>query len=516
MSFGTRVSLGCAATLLLLAGSARAGGDGILVLQDGRIFDGLELERGEGGVTVRYEHGEVLVADALILDAIIADQPSWEPETAEEREKAEKGLVPFEGKWISQKRRDQLIAERIEERRAQVEDMKAHRLWRNRHQQETKHFNFEYTVPEHLFAPFIERMEAYFKAFAKEWRVKQPRDLGRLTVCFYNDRGHFQQVSGAGYGVLGYFRFVEPLELNFFFDRLDLPLTAEVMYHETNHYLQKLIDVGFSYPHFPGESLAEYYGASHYDPDTKKFETGLILEGRLVEVQRDLMSGEKLGLEKLITTEGMYQHYTWGWTLVHFLMSTPATEKRFKKFMLALPQDKDVKRVGQFGSLKTVRAEEVWRVFRDRMGLKEEEDVEALEAAWHAYVEDQLQLVSYRGLERAAVSASRAGMKIKAQRLFQEAVDGGTENPLTFHRFAQLLDRESESAQAREMWERAIALDPLGASYYLGLGKMLHDDGEEEEGLRFMRLAVEIDPDVISWGFDAKLRKELESADAGD
>ena len=295
MSASPRRWMGFALACLFVSSSALAGGSNvgndILVLQDGRIFDGLTLEHAEGGLTIHYEHGDVHVPDELILDATFEDQQHWEPRTEEEREKFEKGLVPYEGKWITLKRRDQLIERRIEERREQIEDMKAHRLWRNRHEVPTKHFSFEFTVPEHLFAPFRDKMEAYFSSFAKDWRVKQPRDLGRLTVCFYNDREHFQQVSGASYGVLGYFRFVEPLELNFFFDRLDLELTEEVMYHETNHYLQKLIDVDFSYPHFPGESLAEYYGASHYDPETKKFTTGHVLEGRLAEVQRDVMAG---------------------------------------------------------------------------------------------------------------------------------------------------------------------------------------------------------------------------------
>lgn len=505
---------------LVVAGTALAQSDespgrDILVLLDGRIFDGLHMERAEGGVTIHYEHGDVFAPDELVLDAVIANQASWVPKTEEEKEKFEKGLVPYEGKWMSIKRREAEIEKRIEERLAQVEDMKQHRFWRNRHERKTKHFNFEFTVPEHLFDPFIDRMEAYFSAFAKDWKVKQPRDLGRLTVCFYNDREHFQQVSGASYGVLGYFRFVEPLELDFYFDRLDLALTEEVMYHETNHYLQKLIDVDFSYPHFPGESLAEYYAASHYDPETKKFTTGHVLEGRLAEVQRDVLADDMMGLRKLITTEGMYDHYTWGWTLVHFLMSEKDTAKRFKKFILALPHDKDVKRVGQFGRLKTVEATEVLRVFMDRMGLDEEEDLAKMEQAWHTYVREKLEFVSYRGLERAAVSASRNGMKIKAKRLFQEAIDGGTTSPLTFHRFAQLLDREGESSDAKEMWEKAIEIDPLGAQYYLAIGKMLHDDGEEAKGLEWMHLALDIDEDVISWGFDKKLREQLEEEREG-
>ena len=113
-------------------------------------------------------------------------------------------------------------------------------------------------------------MEAYFKAFAKDWKVRQPKDLGRLKVCFYIDRDDFMQIGGVSGGVLAYFRFVKPLELNFFYDRLDPALTEQVMYHEANHYLQYLLNPEFNMPHFPGEALAEYYGASVYDPEDEE------------------------------------------------------------------------------------------------------------------------------------------------------------------------------------------------------------------------------------------------------
>src|SRR5690606_28461218 len=121
---------------------------------------------------------------------------------------------------------------------------------------------------------------------------------------FYTDYQQFLQVSGASFGVLGYFRFVTPMDLNFFYDRTDVRFIEEVMYHETNHYLQKLLAIDFKMPHFPGESLAEFYGASDYDLETRKFSTGLVLEGRLNEVKQDLIEGEVWGLQKLVSTEG--------------------------------------------------------------------------------------------------------------------------------------------------------------------------------------------------------------------
>src|SRR5439155_8552115 len=136
----------------------------------------------------------------------------------------------------------------------------------------------------------------------------------------------------------------KPWDLNTYYDRLDNEVAKHVLYHEANHYLQLLVDVNFAVPHFPGESLAEYYGASHWEPETRKFVVGLIQEGRLCEIQTDIDSGEKMPLDKLILTDGSYKHYTWGWSLVHFLMNDPRYADKFQKFFLALSHGKNVRR----------------------------------------------------------------------------------------------------------------------------------------------------------------------------
>ena len=50
---------------------------------------------------------------------------------------------------------------------------------------------------------------------------------------------------------------MNPIELNFYFDRNDRALTFDVMFHETNHYLTHLLDHEFNYPLWINESLAE-------------------------------------------------------------------------------------------------------------------------------------------------------------------------------------------------------------------------------------------------------------------
>jgi len=482
----------CLFVLFLNAAASRAD---ILCLNDGRILTGPPMERKDGGVEVRFENGTVFVPDSLIMEAIVAGIADFIPTTDFEKKQVEKGLVPYQGRWVSPAKRDREVKKRLEKQRAAIAEEEAYRVWRNRRCEKTKHFEFEYTVPQHIYEHVRDLMETDFKSFAGEWNIRQPKKHGRLKVCFYKDREKFAQIGGAP-GAAGYFRYSFPMELNFYYDRFDPEFTEDVMFHETNHYLTKLIDLDFHFPHFPGESLAEYYGASDYDTESKRIITGLIQEGRLIQIQDDITVGNMMTLKKLIQTERMYQHYNWGWSLVHFLMNDPRYQKKFQKFVIGLAKGKDVDRISA-GDLEMVRGTEIYRAFKKYMGLKKEEDVTRLEEEWYEYVIKELELVSVRGKEKAAVDAMNTNppRSIRAKRLFREAIDEGSENPLTFHKYAELLDKEDEHGEAVRMWQRAIALDPLNPHFHGQLGSALAEHGNRDEGARLMQLAIEIDPE---------------------
>jgi tetratricopeptide (TPR) repeat protein len=482
----------------------------ILLLKDGRIFDQLNIERTADGILVHYKTADIAVPLVFIEDVLLfgEEHAPFEPTTEEERTRVEEGLIPFEGKWVKPQVRDQAIQKRVATQRALVEEIDAHSVWRNRYQVKTKYFNFEHTIPPFVFDHYRELMEAYFGEFCKEWKVKPQKGYAadlketRLLVCFYNDRELFHQVSGAGSSVLGYFRYVKPLELDIYYDRLDPQLTAEVMFHEANHYLQKLINVEFSYPHWPGEALAEYYGASQWDPVAKKLHSGLVLEGRLTEVNTDIAKGEWMSLDKMLSTE-MYQHYTWGWTFVHFLMNDSRYEKKFRKFYTGLANDKKVSRVAVgVDNLKTVRQEDVKAVLLDYLDVDTEEEFLQLESDWHAYVREELKVTSTHGLEKAAENANRYNRPIRAKRLYEEAIAAGGASALAYHRFAELLangslpskDSEENWIAAQKHWATAIEMSPMTGEYYFALGMALRDHGQRDEGMRLMQIAAEIDP----------------------
>lgn len=485
------------AVLAAALGAAPAAAD-VLVLRDGRVFQEQTLARVEGGVEVRFPSGKVFVADALVHLALIEGEADFTPTTDEERAKAAEGLVPFEGAWIQQKRRDDLLAKRIAARKAEVADNLAHREWKDRRIVETKTFRFEYTVPQHVFEGYRDRMEAYYQVFAKDWKIR-PSKLGKLPVCFYASPKEFYRTAGVGYGVLAYFRFVEPYELNLYYERLDETLTEQVLYHEANHFLQKLIDEDFKYPHWPGEALAEYYGASLWDPEKKKLTVGLIQEGRLAEIQADVAGGEWMSLDELLG-EDKYEHYTWGWALVYFLMNDTQHQPAFKRFFTGLASGRDVRRTPMSYGLSTVEPSDVAAALKKYLGIQGDKEWRDLERDWHRYIEDELLTqTSKRSLEKGALKSLSTGRKLRAKRLFEEAIAAGSTDPQLYHKYAQLLESD-DKGKAIEMWRKAIELAPLTGDYWFGLGHA-HEAKDKAEAERLKKLAHEIDPELDADSF---------------
>jgi hypothetical protein len=502
-----RALLGLAVLACALA-SARADDD-ILCLKDGRIVVGPKMTRVQGGVELQYKSGKVLVGDDLIQDAVLAEDLKIAPKTDEEKEKTNQGFVHFEGKWLTPKQRDEVIQKRVLDHKKVLEEMRAHGEWRNRYVEDGKYFHFEYTVPKRIFEPYKEAMEAYFAEFAKTWKIAQPKGGFRLPVSFFSDEQSFLQIGGVPKGVLGYF---DPTrkDLNIFYERHYPGLSEDVMFHEANHYLQSLVEPNFWIPHFPGESMAEYYGASSWDPVKKKFSVGLMQEGRLCQIESDVAGGETMSLVKLVSTEGLFEHYTWGWSLVHFLMSDSKYAAKFQKFFRALPEAKGVQRqnAGNNGEMYTIRQEDVFTIFQREMGLKDADAVRKMDAEWHDYVTSKLGLVTVYGYERAGLLAKQEKRPIRATRLLKTAIEKGSKNALVYKALGQIYADDGKLDEAKKTWKKGIELDPLDADLYAAMSRALKRP-EKEESARLRLLALEL-------GADDPFLQASETADEGE
>lgn len=484
-----------AAALLLSLATPHAAAD-TLLLKDGRTVECKKATKTDDGRwRLTYENGEILVAADLVKDALTTDAAgAYEPKDDVEKEKLAKGLVPFDGKWVPKSERDAALARRAAEAKKRIDEAKAHREWRNRYKAKTANFEFEYTIPPDIAKGYMDLMETYYAFFTKQFNVARP-PKEKLKVCFYHDYDTFLEVSGASYGVLAYYRFVPPRELNFYYDRLRPDETVAIMFHEAQHYLSHLFDLKFNMPHNFGEAFAEYYGGSAWDPAKKAMTTGGLQEGRLTEVQTDIQGGERKSLEKFLRGELGYDDYTWGWTFVHFMMETPKYRPKFLKLYRALPDAKDIARTTE-GDYSTVKGEEMLKAFKKYLGV---EDLAALEKEWWDHIDKRLKAETVVGFEEAAFAALNTGQSLRAKRFFGLAVDKGSRNPTLYLRYGNLV-RGDDNAKAADLYRKGLELDPLNPALWTALGRLtrtLGGDENEAAGVKYIKLAAEIDPDSV-------------------
>ncbi len=494
-SFG---SVAVTAAVVAFACVVVASAQDAVQLTDGRFVTGPPMTRTPNGVVIHYKNGDVTIPKTLVREAAVSKVEGVEPDKAspEAAEKIAQGLVNFEGKWLKKDQVDKIIEGRKIGRTKKIKEAMDHREWRNRYTSQTENFAFEYTIDQEVMKGYSELMEVYFKRFTKEWKITRPAGMGKLKVCFYHDEDTFHQVGGASPGVLGYFKFVKPEELNFFYDRTDEELTMAVMFHETNHYLTHLIDPTFQYPIWINESLAEYYGASKWDPKTKTMDIGRIQDGRLAVIQDHILGDNWQKLDALMRLKhGEFDanHYAWGWSFVHYLMSNKKYAEKFKAFYIALAKEKGIKRSSE-GQFKTVEPDEVQRVLMQYLGVK---DIATLEKEWHEYIKS-LKQTSAHGLAEAGELFLMFDAPLKAQKFLKQAIEKGDDNAKTWFNLARTYSRKSKYDEAADAMKKAIERDPLNGLFYLEAaraeqGKANHSS--TDESTRLKQLALEVEPD---------------------
>ena len=484
------------AMCLLLCCSALGAQEDVLSLTDGRFVFGKEMTKTPEGVLVHFTNGDVKVPMALVKEAVTSKNLGTKEAavSAKDQEKLDRGLVKFNGRWMKKGERSKKLAKIQSERKAKINEALAHRKWRNHYTLKTKNFLFKYTIDPEIMQRYSVLMESYFKTFTKAWKIRKPSGTKRLEVCFYHDAEYFHQVGGAPRGVIGYYRFVDPKSLHFYFDRQDERLTIDVMFHETNHYLTHLINLKFNYPAWVNESLAEYYGASEWNAKTKKMSSGHIQDGRLMVIKDEIAGGSWLGLEEMMRIPRFNAvHYAWGWSFIHFLMSNPKYEKNFKRFYVAMARDKSIDKVPWSFGMKEVPTDEQIRALKKFLKVK---SLKTLETEWHEYIK-QMQPRSARGFAHAGKTFLGQGMPLKAIRFLKNAIDKGDDDPSTYNNLGRALIRKGRSDEAKEQFENAIKRDPLRGMFYINLANCLRGSNQEEveaERNRLRKLAVEVEP----------------------
>jgi len=480
-------------TLVLLASPASAD---FIVMTDGRVFEFDRVEKEAASFAIHFKDGKVQVPLALVRSHYkVSKAGDYEPQTDEEKAKVEKGLLPYQGKWLKKSKALKQYKADDDARRARVEQMKERRKWRNHVTVKTKRFVYKHTLPDEVFEEYKDLFETYYKFFTKYWGIKPSRDFGTATINIYHDRAYFEQVGGIGGGVVGWYM-PKNRDLNFYVDRENKRYTIDVMFHEGNHMLTHMINEKFWYPWWVGEGMAEYFGASSWDARKKKMTIGLLQSGRLAVLKEQFSDEDKrLKLQALLETRGMGAvGYAWAWSFCHFMLSTPQYEKKFKKFYVALGKAKGIKRVARGMGSTTVQPDELVRVFKKYLKV---DDIEALQKEWYEYIDKVLTLDRDQKLDwgMAGYIMSLYGERAKARKFFKRAIDGGSKDAFVLYGYAELKLIQNMPGIALKYATLATEADPLHARAWCLRGQALNADGKRDEGIKFVRIAREMDPE---------------------
>jgi len=501
-----------AAGLALASTAAAMPQEDVLVMKDGRVFVDLDAEQKDGYVSITLKAGEVRVDDHLI-DILLEEgkEISFVPQTEEERKYYEEdGMVRYNGKWMRAGTAKRIISKELKERLKNAKSDLEHKLWRDAYEEETRTFAWKFTTAKSVGERYMAATDAYYDIFKKDWRVKRDRGKAKLSINMYDNMSQFQQVADAPPGVLGYFRFVGDYDLNVFYDRNDPDFSLYVLFHEVGHYLHKLLNEDFKMPHWPGESVCEYYGAAELSDDGEDLTVGLIPNARLATIRSDMENGKKIVLKEMILTKG-FEDYTWGWSFVHMLMQDDDRADKFKEFFAGLAEGRDIRHYPWQLGLKTVKPEDKLAYFMECMDIEDEAELEELQEEWYTYIVEELEFEGAGAKFWEAKSKRQLGEVSEARELYAKAFETDEANAKANDHYAyyELLDRSSK--EALEHIEKAVKKAPLTAEYRWSYGQCLERRAERDRRNREeleaqaetqKRIALELDPDIEDRVFD--------------
>jgi tetratricopeptide (TPR) repeat protein len=310
----------------------------LVLLDDGRIIRckvGVEYE-GKIELELPTECIQILRTRVTKI-RLFADFDST-PLTDDEKAKAAKGQVKWDGKWMDAKRAAKLREAEEAPLRAIRELDLAHAKWEDRWHHKTKHFEFEANVGRESLDYFAGLLEAYYSHITKHFRIKltQRDRKKKLPVYALRDREEFmafneKDVGGDSEHLLGYFVPTPGQERLVFFDqpggRSD---TVPTLLHEATHFILHLANRQVILPRWVHEGMAEYYGAS--EQKGKHFVPGGVQDGRLLHFLEMAQRNKLVSMRQLFIAGNRYlpdgvtgcafegEHYAQSWIIVHYLM----------------------------------------------------------------------------------------------------------------------------------------------------------------------------------------------------
>jgi hypothetical protein len=488
-----------------------------LVLRDGRVIEGCRVETLEQDYYVHFPHGSVRLPAAEVKEILVDSDADYRPRNEYERDQLEKGLLLFEGKWISKAERSALLETRRREREARLKDQARHLDWEHAWRRESPHFVIITNTSEELLEYYQQLFENFYRIFSKRWNIAEAKSsrMRKPVIKIYRSLEQYQD-SGVPPRSSGLFD-AKGLQLKLYHDFGDPRFTLDVLFHEGTHLMVHLLRPDFVFPAWLNEGLAEYYGASVLDEEgTIAF--GQVQEGRLAVLRYALAEGEYIPLERVILTPQPSLgpiHYAEAWCLVHFLLEHKKYKSRFLNLFTSLASgiglDEVVLGSGRYRSYTTIDPEENLALFKKKMGIA---DMTELEREYLEYIYYGLPDVGARGYLDSARIRIRDQDLDGALEDLDAALERGSRDAACFLYRARIHGVRGEYNKAAVSYMRALELDPLNPDYHLECGLVLRASEDRimmEEGLRHIYLATEIEP--LRLKFNRALERALSNED---
>lgn len=495
-----------------------------VLLKDGRVIDGQLLDSDDADyIVLRLPGADIPIPQAMVETTYVESLEDYIPKNKKEERELAKGNVLFEGRWMSKRRRDQMLRDRAEADKELIDQLRRDQKWQNHKTIETRHFVVKSNCREEIAQQAAQLIEDYYKAFVDFWNIKLSPSEGKekMTFFFYRDTATFHEVTNTGGGLGGYFSPLER-ELHVPYNQ-QVPAEAwAVVLHEGNHLLTYLIDTGYRYPIWMNEGMAEYYGSAVID-DEGNFELGALQYGRIVSLRNDEATGNVLSLREVLLQpqQGFTaRHYAVAWSFVHFLMESPEYGKAFKTFFKTLSRNRDVetenKRVNNAGMTWAFpNLETVITALERAMGRSLDElDEEWKEFTAQSYGE--LTPEAYYLAARIAKFNAQEGDEFveQAMEYYGKACAMGIQDDECWRDYAEMLRKggidegywtsivaEPDAVGAWDAIQKAIELDPIDAyNYTEAAGALILDSPVQDldRALAMVQTADSLSP--RSWG----------------
>ncbi len=463
---------------ILLAWAPLARADRVITA-DGREVTPLKAREEGGGYRLVFEHGEIVLEDKSLVQAveIEGDMSDYEPQNDDERDKLAQGYVRFGGRWLSKPAYQAELGKRFEASRQRLEFLRQHAHFRDGWVKETKHFEIKTNTSPELLEYYAELLEEYYSSMDKRIGIKPTPTYRRkkMKVNIYKSRSEFhdhnRQLSP---GVAGYFSPTED-SLNFYHDYADPTVSDWVALHECTHLLTFLVDQQYVSQIWLNEAVADYFGSSTITRDKRgrlQIEPGKLQLDRTLTVQQAIEDDKHVRLEDLFfidRTSFSAFEYAHAWSFVYFLNHYDGGKysngfTKFFKDVYTLAKGLDYETVvwlppsGHGKKIKPV-------AIRDHL-LKsiKVKDLAELEEQWIEF----MQAIDIDAPEALLKRGIRAAQRFDFEASLEDldtAIEGGNEDPRAFAYRAMARSLQGQTDEALTDMERAIELDPLNAQY---------------------------------------------------